>query len=195
MVTVKIITGLGNPGARYAQTRHNLGFWVLDALSKRWQIPLVRHRFQARYGTGLVDGKRVVLVKPQTFMNRSGEAVSRFVQFYRAGPTDLLVVYDDLDLAPGLLRLKGSGSSGGHRGMENIIAHLGFAEFARLRLGIGRPPEFLEAADYVLQGIAEAELKIFEDASLKGVDAVDMWLKRGLHPAMNHFNRRQAGEC
>lgn len=191
---MKIIVGLGNPGARYTQTRHNLGFWVVEALSRRWQVPLARHRFQAKYGDGLVGAERVILVKPQTFMNRSGEAVSRFVRFYQPHLANLLVIYDDLDLAPGFLRLKGSGSAGGHRGMENIIDHLGSAEFPRLRLGIGQPPEFLGAADYVLQGIGEAELKILEDASLKGADAVEMWLKSGLFSAMNHFNRRQTEE-
>ncbi len=193
-MTVRIIVGLGNPGARYAQTRHNLGFWVLDALSLRWQLPLAKHRFQARCGEGLVGDKRVILVKPQTFMNRSGEAVGRFVRFYRAEREDILVIYDDLDLAPGTLRLKGCGSSGGHRGLENVIEHLGFTDFPRLRLGIGQPPEFLGAADYVLQGIEEAELKVLEDASFKGADAVETWLQSGLQPAMNHFNRKPAPE-
>lgn len=194
-MTVRIIVGLGNPGARYAQTRHNLGFWVIDELSDRWQIPLTRHKYQAKYGESRVGAERIVLVKPQTFMNRSGEAVSSFVRFYQPDLADLLVIYDDLDLAPGLLRLKGSGSAGGHRGMENIIQHLDSKEFPRLRLGIGATPEFLTAADYVLQRIDAEELIILKEAAKRGADAVEMWLKEGLLTAMNQFNRRQTGEA
>lgn len=188
---MKVIVGLGNPGLRYARTRHNLGFWVIDELSNRWQIPLTKHKFQAKYGEGLVQNDKVVLVKPQTFMNRSGESVGGLVDFYQLKLTDLLVIYDDLALQPGILRIKGAGSAGGHNGVNNIINHLKTTEFPRLRLGIGGPPPFLSSADYVLQGIEEGELKILEDTCKQGADAVEMWLKSGLLPVMNHYNRKQ----
>lgn len=188
---MKVIVGLGNPGLRYAKTRHNLGFWVIDELSTRWQIPLTKHKFQAKYGEGLVQGKKVVLVKPQTFMNRSGESVRGLVDFYQLELTDLLVIYDDLALQPGILRIKGAGSAGGHNGVDNIINHLKTTEFPRLRLGIGSAPSFLTSADYVLQGIGEGELKILEEACQEAADAVELWLKSGLLPVMNQYNRKQ----
>lgn len=188
---MRVIVGLGNPGLRYARTRHNLGFWTVDALSQRWQIPLSKHKFQAKYGEGQVRGERVVLAKPQTFMNRSGQAVADMVNFYQLHLMELMVIYDDLDLPLGALRVKGSGSAGGHRGMANIIDHLKSDEFARVRLGIGQPPPFLGAADYVLQGIDDEETNILEAACLKAADAVDMWLAEDLLAVMNHYNRKQ----
>lgn len=188
---MKVIVGLGNPGLRYAKTRHNLGFWVIDELSTRWQIPLTKHKFQAKYGEGLAQGEKVVLVKPQTFMNRSGESVRGLVDFYQLELTDLLVIYDDLALQPGILRIKGAGSAGGHNGVDNIINHLKTTEFPRLRVGIGSVPPFLTSADYVLQGIGEGELKILEDACQEAADAVELWLKSGLLPVMNQYNRKQ----
>ncbi|NMA60991.1 MAG: aminoacyl-tRNA hydrolase [Firmicutes bacterium] len=188
---MKVIVGLGNPGLRYAKTRHNLGFWVIDELSTRWQIPLTKHKFQAKYGEGLAQGEKVVLVKPQTFMNRSGESVRGLVDFYQLELTDLLVIYDDLALQPGILRIKGAGSAGGHNGVDNIINHLKTTEFPRLRVGIGSVPPFLTSADYVLQGIGEGELKILEDACQEAADAIELWLKSGLLPVMNQYNRKQ----
>ncbi len=192
---LKVIVGLGNPGLRYSHTRHNLGFWVIDRLSQAWQISLTKHKFQAQYGEGRVKGERVVLVKPQTFMNRSGQSVSGLVNFYQLDLTDLLVIYDDLDLAPGSLRVKGSGSAGGHNGLADIIHHLKTSEFARMRVGIGQPPPFLSAADYVLQGIDVAETKILESATLQAVEACDMWLEKDLLAVMNHYNRRQTNQA
>lgn len=188
---MKVIVGLGNPGLRYARTRHNLGFWVVDLLSQRWNIPLTKHKFQAKYGEGYVGGQKVILVKPQTFMNLSGESVSGLVGFYQLDLTDLLVIYDDLDLPSASLRIKGSGSAGGHNGVASIINHLKTNEFARLRLGIGQPPAFLSAADYVLQGIDEAEIKIVEAACQQASEAAQMWLKGDLLAVMNYYNRKQ----
>lgn len=188
---MKAIVGLGNPGLRYAKTRHNLGFWVVDFLSARWQIPLSKRKFGAKFGEGVFAGERVVLLQPQTFMNRSGESVGDLVKFYQLDPADLLVIYDDLDLAPGNLRLRGTGSSGGHRGLANIIQHLHTSDFPRLRIGIGSPPPELSAADYVLQAVGEGELKILEEACLTAADAVELWLTEGLLAAMNRYNRRQ----
>lgn len=188
---MKLIVGLGNPGLRYAKTRHNLGFWVIDELSRKWQIPLTKHKFQAKYGEGFMSGEKVILVQPQTFMNRSGESVRGFMDFYQLELEDLLVIYDDLALQPGVLRVKGSGSAGGHNGLANIIQHLKTNEFPRMRLGIGQTPSVLTAADYVLQVIGADELKILEDACLEAATAVDLWLKSGLLPVMNQYNRKQ----
>ncbi|MDI9484874.1 MAG: aminoacyl-tRNA hydrolase [Bacillota bacterium] len=189
---LKVIVGLGNPGLRYAHTRHNLGFWVTDGLSRRLEIPLTKHKFGAKLGEGRAHGRRVILLQPQTFMNRSGQAVGDLVNFYQLDLENLLVVYDDLDLAPGFLRIKGSGSAGGHRGMADIIQRLGSDGFPRLRIGIGQPPPFLSAADYVLQGIDGPERKILEDAAERASEAAEMWLHRDITAVMNLYNRRQA---
>ena len=189
---MKAVVGLGNPGLRYANTRHNLGFWVVDLLSRRWGIPLSRHKFASKMGDGRVFAEQVVLLKPQTFMNRSGAAVADLVNFYQLDLTDLIVVYYDLDLAPGLIRVRASGSAGGHKGMADIIGHLKSNEFPRVRIGIGAPPEPLGAADYVLQGIGEADTKILEEACHRAADAVELWLKEDVLAAMNQFNQRQS---
>jgi PTH1 family peptidyl-tRNA hydrolase len=191
---LKVVVGLGNPGLRYARTRHNLGFWVVDLLSEKWGIPLTKHKFGSKVGEGRFLTEQVLLVKPQTFMNRSGEAVGDLVRFYQLDPADLLVIYDDLDLAPGLLRVRPSGSAGGHRGVANIIDHLQSGAFPRVRIGIGSPPEHLDAAAYVLQVIDEAETKMLEEACQRAAEAVELWLKEGVQAAMNQYNRRQTSE-
>lgn len=187
---MKVIVGLGNPGLRYARTRHNLGFWAIERLSRSLQIPLTKHKFGAKYGDGHIFGKRVMLVEPQNFMNRSGRPVADLVNFYQLELKQLLVIYDDLDLTPGSIRLKGSGSAGGHRGMADIIQHLATDQFPRLRIGIGQPPPFLSAADYVLQGIDSADTKILEDAATTAAHAAEMWLREDLLAVMNLYNRK-----
>ena len=189
---LRVIVGLGNPGLRYARTRHNLGFWVIDRLSEKLDIPLRKHKFGATYGEGRAFGQRVMLVKPQIFMNLSGRPVADLVNFYQLDLEDLLIVYDDLDLPSGSLRIKASGSGGGHRGMADILTHLKSDAFPRLRVGIGQPPPFLEAAEYVLQGIDEAELKILEEAANRAAQASALWLKEDLVKVMNLYNRKQS---
>ena len=191
---MKVIVGLGNPGSRYERTRHNLGFWVIDRLAERWAVPLTRHKFNGKYGEGMAHGEKVVLVKPQTFMNRSGETVGPLVNYFQLDLENLLVVYDDMALASGMIRVRGQGSAGGHNGVANIIHHLGRTDFPRLRIGIGQPPPHLDSADYVLQGIGGPELIILEEAALSGADAVELWIKDGLNSVMNHFNRKQTNE-
>ena len=188
---LRVIVGLGNPGLRYAHTRHNLGFWVIDRLSTRLNIPLSRHKFGAKCGEGHAHGQRIMLVQPQTFMNRSGQTVRDIVDFYQLELENLLVVYDDMDLAAGTLRMKGSGSAGGHRGMADIIRHLTSDIFPRLRVGVGQRPPFLDAADYVLQVIDPAETRILEDAATRAAEAVEMWLQEDLLAVMNLYNRKQ----
>ena len=188
---MRIIVGLGNPGLRYRLTRHNLGFWVVDELSRRWQIPLTRHKFQAHCGQGAVGDQKVMLFKPQTFMNLSGESVGPAASFYRVLPDRILIICDDLDLIPGLIRIRGSGSAGGHKGLQSIITHLKSDRFPRLRLGIGAAPSGTDSAGYVLQGIEEPDLRILKDASVLAADAVEMWLAEGLTEVMNQYNRKQ----
>ncbi len=191
VLPLRLIVGLGNPGLRYAQTRHNLGFWVIDRLSERLGISLTKHKFGAKYGAALFRSQRIMLVKPQSFMNRSGRSVADVMNFYQLDLDNLLVVYDDMDLAPGSLRVKGSGSAGGHKGMGDIIQHLGSDNFPRLRVGVGQPPPFVSAADYVLQGIDAAETKILEEAATRAAQAAEMWLQEDILSVMNLYNRKQ----
>lgn len=191
---MKVIVGLGNPGSRYEQSRHNLGFWVIDLLAERWTIPLTKHKFQGKYGEGIVHGEKVVLVKPQTFMNRSGETVGPLVDYFHVDLEDLFIIYDDMALAAGMIRVRGQGSAGGHNGVANIIDHLGSTDFPRLRIGIGQPPSYMDSADYVLQGIGEEELIILQEAVVSGADAAELWIKDGLNSVMNRYNRKQTNE-
>lgn len=188
---VKIIVGLGNPGPRYAQTRHNAGFWVIDYLSKCWNIPLTGKKFKAILGEGMFRGEKVILVQPQTYMNKSGESVRAIMDYWRVDLEDLLVIFDDLSLPAAQIRLKGQGSSGGHRGMQNIIDLLGTGQFPRLRLGIGSTPEYMDTADYVLANIPKSEWESYEKAVIECVNAVELWLGSGIDQAMNKANAKQ----
>ncbi len=136
---ISLVVGLGNPGTRYASSRHNVGFMVADRFAKQHHLEFARKRFNAQYAEGQVEGNRVIVVKPQTFMNSSGDAVGKFFSFFKIEPQKMLVIYDDLDLPLGKIRLRAQGSSGGHHGMESIISRIGTSDFPRLRIGIGRP--------------------------------------------------------
>ncbi|HEY8418065.1 MAG TPA: aminoacyl-tRNA hydrolase [Limnochordales bacterium] len=184
-----MIVGLGNPGPRYARTRHNLGFWVVDLLAGELGVRLRQHWSNSLLGSGELNGQKVLLVQPQTFMNLSGEAVEPLVRYYRLPLEDLLVVYDDLDLPAGTLRIRPAGSAGGHKGMQSIITHLGSQAFPRVRLGIGRPPAPLTAAEYVLKPLDDQELAIFEALAREGAAAVRTWILEGTAAAMNKYNK------
>lgn len=187
---MKLVVGLGNPGGRYERSRHNLGFRVLDALADRWRIDLSRQRFEGLTGDGLIAGQPTLLLKPLTFMNLSGRSVQAAVAFYKL-PTDaMLVVVDDMDLPVGRLRLRASGSPGGHRGLEDISRRLGTGQYARLRIGIGRPRQ--EAVSHVLSGFAPEEEPLIATAIQRAADAVECWLQAGIAEAMNRFNRADA---
>lgn len=188
---MKIIVGLGNPGTRYANTRHNLGFWVVDQIAERWNISLSKRKFQAAVGEGIIHGEKVLLVKPQTFMNRSGECVGPLMRFFGASLEDLMVIYDDMALAPGIIRVRGKGSAGGHNGMKSLISHLGSDGFPRMRMGIGTPPPAMDSADYVLQGLGDAERKILLEACSQAADAAELWITDGVERVMNLYNRKQ----
>lgn len=186
---MKIIVGLGNPGIKYALTRHNVGFWLIDELASRWGIQVTKDKWKSVVGEGMVQGEKVILIKPQTYMNLSGEAIRPAMDWLKADLEDLCVIYDDLDLPPGRIRLRLKGSSGGHNGMKSIIQHLGTDQFKRVKIGIGRPESGRQSvADYVLSPFAKSELDIVHETVSKAADAMETWLDHSFLEVMNRFN-------
>jgi PTH1 family peptidyl-tRNA hydrolase len=185
---MKVVVGIGNPGKRYEQTRHNLGARVVDRLAADHGVAVRRRRFDALVGEGPIAGGRVLLVKPQTYVNLSGSAVAPLLRWHRGSPEDLLVVCDDLSLEPGQLRLRRSGSSGGHNGLQSIIECLGTDRFARLRIGIGRG-RGADAVAHVLGRFEPEEDALVAPALEAAAEAVVLWLEQGAEAAMNRFNR------
>ncbi len=183
-----LIAGLGNPGRRYAGNRHNLGFQCLDRLAAAHRLAFDRTMHRARIAAGTIAGQRVVLAKPLTFMNLAGQAVGPLVHWYKVPLDRLLVIYDELDLPLGTIRLRPSGSSGGHKGLTSIIQALGSQDFPRLRVGIGRPPSGWDPADYVLHDFTRDEAATIAGAYDRVTAAVECWLSEGLVAAMNRFN-------
>ena len=187
-----LIVGLGNPGEKYAHTRHNVGFDVLTLLSEKLSIPITRRRFQSLVGEGLYHGEKVVLCKPQTYMNLSGEAIQQLMQWYKLPMENLLVVYDDIDLAPGWIRIRKNGSAGTHNGMRSIISSIGSNAFPRIRVGIGGCPPSFALADWVTSHYnTPQERQDAFDAYLIAADAAIEWLQNGLQSAMNQFNTKK----
>lgn len=186
---MKLVVGLGNPDPEYHRTRHNVGFDVVDELARRCGEPLAgASRFEARAASVFIGGEKVLLLEPQTYMNLSGRAVRKALDFYQLEPADLLVVCDDMNLETGRVRLKPAGSAGGQKGVADIIQKLGTQAFPRMRLGIGRPPGRMSATDYVLSRFREAEREAIEDAIQRAADGVEIWVKEGLDAAMNAVN-------
>lgn len=187
---MKVIVGLGNPGRRYANTRHNVGFWVIDCLSDQWRIPVKKEKWKAEVGEGQINGENVLLVKPQTYMNRSGESVQEICRFFQLDLDHLLVIYDDLDLPVGRIRLRAKGSSGGHNGMKSIFAHLKTEKIKRIKIGIGHPEGNADIADYVLSPFPKQELPFIEEAVERSAQAVEDWLRFDFQHAMNQYNQK-----
>jgi PTH1 family peptidyl-tRNA hydrolase len=183
-----LIVGLGNPGLKYAANRHNVGFRCLQHLAAAHSLSFDKRQKKARVALGAICGRRVVLAQPQTFMNHSGRSVAPLMRFYKVPVERLLVVYDDLDLPLGTLRVRPEGGSGGHKGMRSIIAQLGDQDFARLRIGIGRPPGQMDPAAYVLQGFAADEEPVVEETLERVVAAIETWLAEGVEMAMSRHN-------
>jgi PTH1 family peptidyl-tRNA hydrolase len=185
-----LIVGLGNPGARYEATRHNWGFLIVDALARRANISLDREKFHAHIGTGDIGGQPVLLMKPQTFMNRSGQSVAPAAKLYQSPPAAWLVIHDDLDLPPGTLRLKVGGGHGGHNGLRSIIADTGQPGFVRLRVGIGRSPHGQDPAAWVLGRFSPDEAATLPQTAAAAVDAALAFLSQGVAAAQNTTNAR-----
>ncbi len=188
MGDMKMVVGLGNPGDAYKETRHNMGFRVIDALAVALDIDVKKRKFNARLGSGEFAHKKLILLKPWQFMNRSGQAVATAMGFYMLDVGDLLVVTDDMDLEPGRIRVRAKGSAGGHNGLADIIARLGTNEFARCRIGIGRCAE-QDAVDFVLDEPTETDKALLVEAAERARDAVLCWIEHGIETAMNEFNR------
>ena len=187
-----IIVGLGNPAREYENTRHNIGFDVVDYVIDRHDIPYSGTKHRAMYGSGMIDGVKVVVAKPLTYMNLSGEAVRSLVDFYKVEPeSELIIVYDDVALEPGKLRIRKKGSAGGHNGIKSIIQHLGTQEFMRIRVGVGEKPKGWDLADYVLGHFSKKERKLVEEAIEKSDTAVKMIIKGEVDAAMNEFNEKK----
>jgi PTH1 family peptidyl-tRNA hydrolase len=189
----RIIVGLGNPGREYAKHRHNVGFMIVDRLADQHHLKFNRMMNKAIIALGEIAGHKVLVAKPQTFMNLSGESVGPLVKFYKAALGDLLVIYDELDLPLGQLRMRPKGSAGGHNGMKSIIARLGSDAFPRLRVGIGRPPGRRDPKDYVLEDFTADELAVLEPAFERAIAGIQRWLTDGIDNAMNFINQSAGG--
>lgn len=194
-----LIIGLGNPGTKYKNTRHNIGFMAVDYLSGANSIKCSNLDFNSQWGRGIICEREVILAKPQTFMNLSGKAVKALSDFFHKESEDIIVIYDDIDLELGTIRIRAKGSSGGHRGMESIIEQLGTKNFPRIRLGIGRPIDERQetrgkgqedVADYVLSPFNSEEKTVLKQTLDKTKDAIDIILKDGIEKAMNRFNKK-----
>lgn len=190
-----IIAGLGNPTAQYQGTRHNVGFDVIDKLADRYNISVEGRKSRAFVGKGIIEGQKVLLVKPQTFMNLSGESIRGLVDYYKIDPEiELLVIYDDISLDVGQLRIRKKGSAGGHNGIKNIIAHLDSQVFARIKVGVGEKPKGYDLADYVLGHFSKAEREKMEEGYDKAIDAIKLFLQDEMDQAMNLYNRKVKSE-
>ena len=186
-----IIAGLGNPGKEYENTRHNVGFHVIDALADKYNISVLELKHKAMTGRGYINGQKVVLVKPLTYMNLSGESLRPVTDYYKIDPEEeLIVISDDISLPPGQLRVRKKGSAGGHNGLKNIIKMLGTENFKRIRMGVGEKPKGYDLADWVLGHFNKEEKAAVEEAAEKAVKAVEMILNDGIDAAMNEYNRK-----
>lgn len=190
-----IVVGLGNPGSKYAHTRHNAGFEAIDRLADQYRISVENKKFQALCGSGVIEGQKVLLVKPQTYMNLSGESVRAACDFYKIDPEEeLIVLYDDISLAPGQLRIRKKGSAGGHNGIKSIIQHLGTQVFKRVKIGVGEKPTGYDLADYVLGHFSKEEWTEMEDAFKRAAQAAAALTGGDAERVMNEYNTRKTAQ-
>jgi peptidyl-tRNA hydrolase, PTH1 family len=186
-MAMKLIVGLGNPGSEYAGTRHNVGFAVINVLARRHNIAVTRRNFKAVYGEGQIDGERVLLARPMTYMNLSGEAVAAIARFYKVETQDIIIILDEAALPPGRLRLRYKGSAGGHNGLASVLQHLGTQEAPRIRIGVGGAQRG-NLIGHVLSRFSKEDLPVMEEAYERAADAVECALTEGFEMAMNRYN-------
>ena len=190
-----IIAGLGNPTKQYEGTRHNVGFEVIDRISEKYNIDVDVKKHRALIGKGIIQGQKVILAKPQTYMNLSGESVRSLLDYYKVDEEhELIVIYDDISLDVGQLRIRAKGSAGGHNGMKNIIAHLGSQVFPRIKVGVGEKPAKYDLADYVLGHFSKGEAKLMDEGYDHAVHAVELIVSGQINEAMNEYNRKKKEE-
>ena len=185
-----IIAGLGNPTREYEKTRHNVGFDTIDVLADKLNTSVDEKKFKGLYGRGIIAGEKVILLKPQTFMNLSGESVREAADFYKVDPEHIIVIYDDISLNPGQIRIRKKGSAGGHNGIKNIIAQLGTDTFQRIKVGVGEKPKGYDLAAYVLGHFHGEDLELMEEGYEKAISATEEILKGEIDAAMNEYNRK-----
>ena len=186
-----LIAGLGNPDKKYEHTRHNVGFDVIDELAEKYNISISEKKHKALLGKGVIEGQKVVLAKPQTYMNLSGESIVELVHYYKIDPeTEMIVIYDDISFAPGNLRIRQSASAGGHNGIKNIIKCLGTQEFMRIKVGVGEKPKNWDLADFVLGHFSKEERENLEDAIGRAMEAVGYMINGDVAKAMNEYNKK-----
>ena len=183
-----LIIGLGNPEEEYSKTRHNMGFNAINKIAEQYGIKVNKSKFQGLYESAIIEGQKVMLIKPQTYMNLSGECIKQFVDFYKIPKEEILVIYDDMDIEPGKIKIRKKGGAGGHNGMKSIIKILGTEEFARIRTGIGRPEHSGDDINYVIGAIPEEEIPKLQEGVEKAKEAVIEILKNGIDSAMNKLN-------
>lgn len=187
-----IIAGLGNPDEKYQGTRHNVGFDVIDLLAEKYNISVDTRKHRAYIGKGMIKGQKVILAKPQTYMNLSGESIRSLVEYYKIDPEEeLLVIFDDISLDVGQLRIRKKGSAGGHNGIKSIIAHLGTSGFSRIKVGVGEKPKGYDLADYVLGRFSKGERELMKEGYENAVEAVSLIVQDEMEQAMNEYNKKK----
>lgn len=190
-----LIVGLGNPGKQYEHTRHNIGFDVMDAIAEKYNISISEKKHKALCGKGVIEGMKVVLAKPQTYMNLSGESVAELLNYYKLDPeTELIVIFDDISLEPGNIRIRKKGSAGGHNGIKNIIAQTGTQNFMRIKVGVGEKPKGWDLADYVMGRFDSTDRKKIEEAMEHAMTAAVMMMEGDVDKAMNAYNTKKREE-
>lgn len=187
-----LIVGLGNPGRQFEATRHNMGFDTIDYLVEKHRVPQGGVKFNAMYGKGMIGGEKVILMKPLSYMNLSGGPVRDMANYFKIDPeTEMIVIYDDIDLEPGQLRIRKQGSAGGHNGIKDILQKLGSDKFLRIKVGVGAKPKGWDLADHVLSRFTDSDRKLIDETIARAADAVEMIISKGADAAMNEYNRRQ----
>ena len=183
-----LIIGLGNPEEEYAKTRHNMGFDTINKISEKYNIKVNKSKFNSLYGTGTIEDEKVILIKPQTYMNLSGEAVRDFMNFYKVTAKEIIVIYDDLDIEPGIIKIRKKGGAGTHNGMKSVVSEIKTEDFCRIRIGIGNPTYKNDLLNFILNKIPDEEYKVLQDSQDNACKAVIEILKNGIDSAMNKYN-------